>query len=91
MADFKGMDEVLIEGNAGKVRELVQAAVDEGVGPQKTLGEGSISGMEVVGVRFKNCEIYVPEVLVSARAMLLSGRSGKHRGRSTEHELIVAR
>jgi len=69
MADFKGMAEALIEGNAGKVKELVQAAVDEGVGPQKILDEGLISGMEVVGVRFKNCEIYVPEVLVSARAM----------------------
>jgi 5-methyltetrahydrofolate--homocysteine methyltransferase len=69
MADFKGMAESLIAGNAGKVKELVQAAVDEGVKPQQILDEGLISGMEVVGVRFKNCEIYVPEVLVSARAM----------------------
>jgi 5-methyltetrahydrofolate--homocysteine methyltransferase len=69
MADFKGMAEALIEGNAGRVKELVQAAVDEGIEPQKVLDEGLISGMEVVGVRFKNCEIYVPEVLVSARAM----------------------
>jgi 5-methyltetrahydrofolate--homocysteine methyltransferase len=69
MADFKGMAEALIEGNAGKVKELVQAAVDEGTQPQQILDEGLISGMEVVGVRFKNCEIYVPEVLVSARAM----------------------
>ena len=69
MADFKGMAEALIAGNAGKVKELVQEAIDEGVVPQKILDEGLISGMEVVGVRFKNCEIYVPEVLVSARAM----------------------
>lgn len=69
MADFKGMAEALIAGNAGKVKELVQEAIDEGVAPQKILDEGLISGMEVVGVRFKNCEIYVPEVLVSARAM----------------------
>ncbi len=69
MADFKGMAEALIEGNAGKVKELVQAAVNEGTQPQQILDEGLISGMEVVGVRFKNCEIYVPEVLVSARAM----------------------
>ena len=69
MADFKGIAEALIEGNAGRVKELVQAAVDEGVDAQKILDEGLISGMEVVGVRFKNCEIYVPEVLVSARAM----------------------
>jgi len=69
MADYKGMAEALIEGKAEKVKELVQAAVDERVEPKKILDEGLISGMEVVGVRFKNCEIYVPEVLVSARAM----------------------
>lgn len=69
MADFKGIAESLIEGNAGKVKDLVQEAVNEGVEPQRILDEGLISGMEVVGVRFKNCEIYVPEVLVSARAM----------------------
>ncbi|KPJ87828.1 MAG: methyltransferase [Spirochaetes bacterium DG_61] len=69
MADFKGIAESLIAGDAGKVKNLVQAAVDEGVTAQKILDEGLISGMEVVGIRFKNCEIYVPEVLVSARAM----------------------
>ena len=69
MADFKGIAEALIAGDAAKVKELVQSAVDEGVTPGKVLDEGLISGMEVVGVRFKNCEIYVPEVLVSARAM----------------------
>jgi len=69
MADFKGIAEALIAGNAGKVKELVKAAIDEGVQPQKILDQGLIAGMEVVGVRFKNCEIYVPEVLVSARAM----------------------
>lgn len=69
MADLKGIAEALIEGNADKVKELVKAAADEGVEAKKILDEGLISGMEVVGVRFKNCEIYVPEVLVSARAM----------------------
>jgi len=69
MADFKGIAEALIAGNAPKVKELVQAAVKEKVNPQKILDQGLIAGMEVVGVRFKNCDIYVPEVLVSARAM----------------------
>jgi 5-methyltetrahydrofolate--homocysteine methyltransferase len=69
MADFKGIAEALIEGNADKVKQLVKAAVDEKVAPGKILDDGLIAGMEVVGVRFKNCEIYVPEVLVSARAM----------------------
>jgi 5-methyltetrahydrofolate--homocysteine methyltransferase len=69
MADFKGIAEALIAGNAAKVKELVQAAAKEKVAPQKILDQGLIAGMEVVGVRFKNCEVYVPEVLVSARAM----------------------
>ena len=69
MVDLKGIAEFLIAGNAKKVRELVQAALNEKVEPKKILDEGLISGMEVVGRKFKNCEIYVPEVLVSARAM----------------------
>ena len=69
MADLKGIAEALIAGDAAKVKELVQQAVDEGLPPKKILDEGLIAGMEVVGVKFKNCEIYVPEVLVSARAM----------------------
>ena len=89
MADFKGIAEALIEGNAGKVKDLVKEAADEGAEPQKILDEGLIAGMEVVGVRFKNCEIYVPEVLVSARAMhagmdilepLLAASGAKARG-----------
>jgi methylmalonyl-CoA mutase cobalamin-binding domain/chain len=89
MADFKGIAEALIAGNAAKVKELVQAAANEKVAPQKILDQGLIAGMEVVGVRFKNCEVYVPEVLVSARAMnagmeilepLLAAAGAKARG-----------
>ena len=89
MADFKGIAEALIAGNAAKVKELVQAAANEKVAPQKILDQGLIAGMEVVGVRFKNCEFYVPEVLVSARAMnagmeilepLLAAAGAKARG-----------
>ena len=69
MADFKGIAEALIAGDAATVSKLVQEAVDEGVDAKKILDEGLITGMDVVGVRFKNGEVYVPEVLVSARAM----------------------
>lgn len=69
MADLKGIAENLIEGNQNKVRDLVLGAVDEGIEPQRILDEGLIAGMEVVGARFKKAEIYVPEVLVAARAM----------------------
>lgn len=56
-------------GKAPKVKELVQQALDEGVGPQVILEEGLLAGMNVIGAKFKNNEVFVPEVLVAARAM----------------------
>ncbi|MCD6307898.1 MAG: corrinoid protein [Candidatus Latescibacteria bacterium] len=69
MADFQAMAEALIKGQAPTVKELVQAAVDEGISPGEILSNGMIAGMAVVGERFKKNEIYVPEVLIAARAM----------------------
>jgi 5-methyltetrahydrofolate--homocysteine methyltransferase len=51
------------------VAELVQEAIDAGVSPNEILEQGLIAGMNVVGEKFKNCEYFVPEVLVSAKAM----------------------
>ncbi len=51
------------------VKELVQKALDEGVTADKVLTEGLIAGMDVIGKRFKANEVYVPEVLIAARAM----------------------
>lgn len=59
----------LIEGNRKKVQELVELAIKEGIPPERIINEGLIAGMQVVGERFKNNEIFVPEVLISARAM----------------------
>ena len=56
-------------GKAKIVKELVQAALDEGVKPADILNEGLLAGMSEIGEKFKNNEIYVPEVLVAARAM----------------------
>ena len=56
-------------GKAKVVKELVQAAIDEGAAVEEILNEGLLAGMSVVGEKFKNNEIYVPEVLVAARAM----------------------
>ena len=69
MADFQGMADALIKGQAPKVKELVEQAVDEGALPKDILTKGLIAGMSVVGARFKKNEIYVPEVLIAARAM----------------------
>ena len=56
-------------GNAKDVAELTQKALSEGFSPQEILNEGMIRGMNEVGVKFKANEIYVPEVLIAARAM----------------------
>ena len=59
----------LQRGNARAVRELVQQAIDAGVPVECILNDGLLGGMSVVGERFKRTEIFVPEVLVAARAM----------------------
>ena len=63
------ISENLQKGKAKIVAELVQKALDEGVAPDAILNEGLLSGMNVIGEKFKNNEVYVPEVLVAARAM----------------------
>ena len=59
----------LQKGKAKIVKEMVQQAIDEGVKPEEILDKGLLAGMSVVGEKFKNNEVYVPEVLVAARAM----------------------
>jgi len=61
--------EALIKGKAPLVKELAQSCLDQGMNPQRILKYGLISGMNVVGQRFKNDEIFLPEVMVAARAM----------------------
>ena len=56
-------------GKAKVVPDLVQQALDEGVPPMDILNKGMIDAMGIVGEKFKNNEIFVPEMLVAARAM----------------------
>ena len=66
------LHEISIKLQAGKAKEvkaLVQQAIDEGISPKTILDEGLLSGMSVIGEKFKNNEVFVPEVLVAARAM----------------------
>ena len=56
-------------GKAKIVKELVQQAIDEGIPAQEILEQGLLAGMNVIGEKFKNNEVYVPEVLIAARAM----------------------
>ena len=59
----------LQRGRAPKVKELVMQAIEEGVEAKTILEEGLLSAMSVVGDKFKRNEVFVPEVLVAARAM----------------------
>ncbi len=59
----------LQKGKAKIVKELVQKAIDEGLSAEVVLNEGLLPGMNIIGEKFKNNEVYVPEVLVAARAM----------------------
>ena len=59
----------LQQGRAPKVKELVAQALEEGVEPKAILEEGLLDGMNVIGEKFKNNEVFVPEVLNAARAM----------------------
>jgi len=63
------ISESLQKGKAKDVRALVQQALDEGLTPKQILDDGLLAAMDVVGDKFKNNEIYVPEMLVAARAM----------------------
>ena len=67
--DLALISEKLQAGKAKEVKALVQQALDEGVPALAILEQGLMAGMNAVGVRFKNGEAYVPEVLVAARAM----------------------
>ena len=69
MALLNEISEKLQAGKAKDVVALVQQAIDEGIPAETILNEGLLSGMNVIGEKFKNNEIYVPEVLVAARAM----------------------
>lgn len=59
----------LQQGRAPKVKACVQQAIDEGIPAQEILEQGLLDGMNIIGQKFKNNEVFVPEVLIAARAM----------------------
>jgi len=69
MGDLTQLSESLQQGDMDKVRALTAQALEAGLSPGEILSDGLIAGMNVVGVKFKNNELFLPEVLVVARAM----------------------
>ena len=71
-SNYGNLEEIsmyLQQGRARNVKKLVEQALAEGLSPQNILEEGLMSGMNIIGQKFKDNEVFVPEVLVSARAM----------------------
>ncbi len=69
MAEFEQISEMLQKGKAKEVERLVAEALAEGKDVKEILEKGMIAGMAIIGEKFKNNQIYVPEVLIAARAM----------------------
>ncbi|MHC5147002.1 MAG: cobalamin-dependent protein [Planctomycetota bacterium] len=72
MADLKALGDSIIKGDQKTAVDITKAALEEGVAPGTILEDGLIAGMNVIGVRFKANEVYIPEVLISARAMKMA-------------------
>jgi len=66
---LKEISEALQKGDDAKVGELTKKAIDEGMVPKEILDDGLIAGMDVIGKKFRDHEIFLPDVLLSARAM----------------------
>ncbi|MCD8110830.1 MAG: corrinoid protein [Clostridiales bacterium] len=69
MSTIQDISAFLQKGRAKNVKALVQQALDENEDPKVILNEGLLGGMMIVGEKFKNNEVFVPEVLVAARAL----------------------
>lgn len=69
MSTLTEISEALQKGRAKLIKTLIPQALEEGIPAKDILQDGLLAGMDVVGRRFKENEIFVPEVLVSARAM----------------------
>ena len=82
MSVFEEISAALQQGKADEVKSLVDGTLKAGSEPKTVLEEGLIAGMNVIGGKFKRNEIYIPEVLIAARAM--------HAGMSVLEPLLAA-
>ena len=69
MSILTEISELMQQGKIPMVKEKVKEAIDAGIEVKSILEEGLLSGMSVIGEKFKNNQIFVPQVLIAARAM----------------------
>lgn len=72
MADLKALADAVIKGDQVTAMEITKTALEEGTAAKSVLEDGLIAGMSVIGERFKKNEVYIPEVLIAARAMKMA-------------------
>ena len=69
MSILSEINENMQKGKTKIIKQLIPRALDEGFPPEQILEEGLLASMDAIGVRFRNNEVFVPEILVAARAM----------------------
>jgi 5-methyltetrahydrofolate--homocysteine methyltransferase len=69
MADFQNIIDTLVEGDENKLIGLTQSALDEGISAKELLDNGLMAGMGIVGERMESEDMFIPEVLRSAKSM----------------------
>ena len=69
MSNLKSIEESVVEGDVKKVEELTKGAMADGVRATTILDDGLIAGLEIIGDLFERKEVFVPELLLAARAM----------------------
>jgi 5-methyltetrahydrofolate--homocysteine methyltransferase len=72
MADLKTLADAIVKGDQNSAVKITRIALSEGTAPKSILDDGLIAGMDIVGDRFKKNEVYIPEVLIAARAMKMA-------------------
>lgn len=91
MSLFSDISEALQKGRVKTIEDLVRKALESGITATEILEQGLLEGMNIIGVKFKNDEIYLPEVVIAARAMAagaeilrpkLVGEGAKAKGRA---------
>lgn len=69
MSNFAELSVAVENGKRNDAKALTQAMLDEGVAPLDIVEQGLVPGMSAIGEKFKNNEVFVPEMLIAARAM----------------------
>ena len=72
MSDLQSIIDILITGDADRLQEQVQQAIDSGISADDILQQGLISGMDIVGAKMESGDMFIPEVLMAGRAMGLA-------------------